>query len=607
MRRLRSILLLTLALVAPTIPSHSQSTDGPSFSTPNDPKNPEPTLRVTSRLVTVDVVVRKDKKPVTGLQQGDFALFEDGVKQTIRYFEPHFSDETVASVPTAAPPSLPPDTWTNLPIAHATDSVTVLLLDGLNTRPEDVVFVRREMVSYLKKSPPGRRIAVFALGGTLRMLQGFTADTGQLLIALQKGSATSPTSLLPPEDQTFQERAELDGMREGGVSAQDIANTQNFMSDVDTAQTAMRVGITLGAMQQLSRYLAGIPGRKNLVWFSGSFPLQFFSVVDIIFNGKGGNTQVRQQTLPTGTFDQELRETADMLVAARVAVYPVDARGVLLEPMYSSTQQTDYAKPRVGPGRFGDDQQISQHQLAAEHATEDVLAQQTGGRAVHDSNGLQEAMADALDDGSNFYTLAYIPTNSTYNGAQRNILIRLTHGKDELFYRRSYYADAGTLTENGAKQDSRTIFLESMQRGVPTSSQIVFDVRVAAPDPKPLSGSVAGANSAMKNRVARYSIDYAASLDTIHLIQSSSGVRQGHIDALAIAYGRFGNRLNWVGNDVPIALDQSAWDKFSRYGLQIHQILDLPAGEVYLRVGLHDPGSGRIGTFEIPLHVPTKN
>ena len=63
----------------------------------------------------------------------------------------------------------------------------MLLLDGLNTQPSDVVYVRREMIKFLKTQPPNQRIAVFALGQRLRMLQGFTADTSQLMAVLKKG------------------------------------------------------------------------------------------------------------------------------------------------------------------------------------------------------------------------------------------------------------------------------------------------------------------------------------------------------------------------------------------------------------------------------------
>jgi len=35
----------------------------------------------------------------------------------------------------------------------------------------------------------------------------------------------------------------------------------------------------------------------------------------------------------------------------------------------------------------------------------------------------------------------------------------------------------------------------------------------------------------------------------------------------------------------------------------MHQEIDLPEGQVYLRIGVHDILSGRIGTVEIPVTV----
>ncbi|HEY1803199.1 MAG TPA: VWA domain-containing protein [Terracidiphilus sp.] len=617
MRRPASILpatlLSTAIFLAVGASSLSQSPASPpsaatSATAPASPaKEPVPDLKVSSRLVVVDVVVRKGSHPVSGLDQSDFMLSEDGKPQSIRYFTPHFAGDQPADANAATPPpSLPPDTFSNLPLPNVTDSVTVLLLDGLNTAPSDVQYARREMIAYLKKLPAGRRIAVFALGQRLRMLQGFTTDSTQLQAALEKTKASSPASLLAPDDQTFQDRAVLDSMADGGVSTQDIANTQNFMSDAGAQQTAMRIGMTLEALQQLSRYLAAINGRKNLVWFAGSVPLQFFADYAIVFNGAGGG-QASDQILPIQGFEQELKDTADMLVAARVAVYPVDARGVQAPSMFSSANQTDYARPGAtgGPrgGRFGTDQQISQNQLAADHGTFDSIAQETGGRAVHDSNGLQEAMGEAVDDGSNYYTLAYVPSDTNFNGAERNIQVRLTHGKADLFYRRSYYADAALLSEDAVTRNSRAIFLDSMQRGVPSASQVLFKVHAAATDQKPVAGSIAGANAALKNPAARYSIDYAVDPQTLGLTQDSSGAWQDHVAVLAMAYDSEGNRLNWVVDNVALHLDPPTKARADSNGLGFHQTLDVPAGDIYLRLGIYDGVTGRFGTLEVPLHI----
>ena len=108
-----------LFFLLPAVVAAQSSAPGPS-------SQPAPPISVTVHLVTVDVVVREYSLPVHGLTREDFIVLEDGHPQTISFFEPHTAadDSTPADVPRV--PSLPPDTYTNLPVTHVTDSVTVL-------------------------------------------------------------------------------------------------------------------------------------------------------------------------------------------------------------------------------------------------------------------------------------------------------------------------------------------------------------------------------------------------------------------------------------------------------------------------------------------------
>jgi len=607
MRMFSAVWLSTAISLAVAVPAYSQKANTPA--SPSQSTAPRPTLQITSRLVTVDVVVKKGQKPITGLTQSDFKIYEDGVQQTIRYFTAHSGSQTNASTPPAQAPALPSGTWTNLPIAATSDSVTVLLLDGLNTEPQKLQSVRNAVIQYLKKQRPGTRMAVFALGGKLRLLQDFTADGSQLLIALKKTNAISPSSLLAPQQQSVSEAQQLQSMSDMGMNPVDGANASNSMAQNDASQTAMRVHLTLRALEQLSRYLAGVSGRKNLIWFSGSFPLNFFAIEKVVERYDAGNVLVRPVVESIRSFDPELRRTADAMAAARVAVYPVDARGVLTQRMFAAsatnaaTGPGDFTGSRsamqhAGPqgGTVGSDQELEPVQRMADHSTMDVIAQQTGGEAFYENNDLDKAIADVLSDGEDFYTISYVPTNTNYNGAMRKIVIHLKDEKKEkLLYRENYYADSPTASGKGVSG----VFLTSMESGVPSSSQIVFHVRLSD---QPPSGPVEGQAAAMKNRAARYSIDYSARLDDIDLHEGAGDVRQGGVIVLAIAY-RDGEPLNFVQNAVPIVLEPSAWDLDNRQGLPIHQVIDLPPGDVQLRVGLYDPISGHIGSLEIPLHV----
>ena len=46
----------------------------------------------------------------------------------------------------------------------------------------------------------------------------------------------------------------------------------NFQEEGAAMQTVVRIEDTLEALNELARYLGGLPGRKNVIWFSGSFP-----------------------------------------------------------------------------------------------------------------------------------------------------------------------------------------------------------------------------------------------------------------------------------------------------------------------------------------------
>lgn len=85
-----------------------------------------------------------------------------------------------------------------------------------------------------------------------------------------------------------------------------------------------------------------------------------------------------------------------------MAVYPIDARGLQTSPQYMASNSR-----RSSPGaniRFE-----GAHDF--QHMDLDNIADQTGGRAYYNTNGLKQTLAYIVDNGSNYYTLAYATTN----------------------------------------------------------------------------------------------------------------------------------------------------------------------------------------------------
>src|SRR5882762_10437590 len=53
--------------------------------------------------------------------------------------------------------------------------------------------------------------------------------------------------------------------------------------------------------------------------------------------------------------------------------------------------------------------------VGSQQATMEQVAADTGGKAFLNSNGLEEAIKTAVDEGSHYYTFSYTPTNRRYD------------------------------------------------------------------------------------------------------------------------------------------------------------------------------------------------
>ena len=134
------------------------------------------------------------------------------------------------------------------------------------------------------------------------------------------------------------------------------------------------------------------------------------------------------------------------------------------------------------------------------------LAQDTGGQAFFNVNGLTEAVAQAMNDGSHYYTLTYTPTNKDLDGKFRRIQVKLPKGDYKLSYRRGYYAEDPKARAVAADQKPTVDpLLPLVGFGMPDFSQILYKVRVLPLSPQPATDApVAGSNVDLKKPTTRY-------------------------------------------------------------------------------------------------------
>jgi VWFA-related protein len=547
----------------------------------------------------VDAVVTDRKgEPVADLQKKDFEIREDGKLQIISAFEEH---KVVARTKPKLPP-MPPDVYTNFPPLLTTDSVNILLLDSLNTQVADQSYVRAQLIRYLQGVQPGTRLAVFVLTTRLRMIQAVTTDSEVLLAALNNKSLGFTPQQSPM--MLSREEIEMDTGHAAELMGNLVGETEQALSAMGPGGVAQmmafkldsRVEMTLQALQQLARYLGGIPGRKNLVWFSGSFPISVFPDLnaDEPFEG------VRQ-------FAGEVQRTATLLTVAQVAIYPIAAEGLVSSAVYEANA-AKIGSTRALSNSYPDFSEATDRD--ADHMSMEVLAEDTGGKAFYNTNGLKEALARAIEYGSQYYTLAYTPTDKKMDGKYRRIQLKLSGGDYKVAYRRGYYAD-NAKDVKAKREEPGDPLLPLMKRGLPDFSQILFKARVTPSNPQPPTEAArVGDEVDLKGPCTRYGVDFAIAVDDLAFKTASDGLRGAIVEVMLIAYDRDGKPLNSVVRHRELGLEPQSFAAAKAAGLQMHFDIDVPTdtlakNNAYLRIGIYDVLTSNAGTLEVPLHPVT--
>jgi VWFA-related protein len=528
-------------------------------------------LKAETPLVMVDVVVTDSHgQPMRSLTQEDFSVFEDGHRITPQSLEEHRADLAQGSAPAPVERNLGQNEFSDIGPAPPADlPLTVLLLDALNTQVADQAEVHRQMLDCVAKLPPGTRMAIFGLTTRLFLLQGFTSDPAILKAALssRKDLPQKSPMLVSPAEAKIEE--EMSAAAPPGFS-EFSAQIAQFDHETAAGQASDRTQSTFAAMYALARYLSVLPGRKNLIWFSSSFPLN--------------------------------EAAADELSKAQVSVYPVDAGGISNNPYFSSFT---YVPPHNRPIEAGYVNRSAKEFFAQKtdvHSAMDQIAEQTGGKAFYNTNGLGQAVETAMEQGSNYYALAYVPENRKWDGAFRTIKVTVDRPGVRLAYRRGYYGDNPAFSAAARKALHASFAQSSMMFGAPESTEIPFDVAVdpagdqvaAAPDGNHLAPEV-------KPPYRLYSILYASLAHNLTFVSAPGGGYRASVEFVAVLYDASGQRINYVTS---AAKDFSAaeYKSLLAHGMLFRQEIVAPAsGEYFLRLGMLDDSTDRAGVVEIPL------
>jgi len=385
---------------------------------------PAMAIRISTQLVEVPVIVRDRRGvPIPGLKKDDFELYDNGKRQEARLF---LAEEAPAPMPSAEPgrpaaAQAAGHVFSNAPEQggrpHRT---TIILVDALNTGWADLAYARQEIVKFLRQLAPGEQAGLWAMKSSGIAILAEHAPPGEL--------ANRVASFGDPQ----------------------VSSIFNFPAGGSNPEDSLR-GLT-----KIAERLAGIPGRKNVIWVSAGFPLAIMTAAN-----------------QSESFHSGLVLALRAFNSANAAIYSVDAPGL----------QTAFADAlvqvplnRAAGARiydFGFAKFASQTQTERIYANQESmleLSAGTGGRAFLNANDIAGAMQAAFDDPRPSYLLGFYP--EAVNDGEYHAIRVAVAGRPELRVRyRAGYVD------KAAPHDSKTLLRDALDgpadaSGIPLEAQV---------------------------------------------------------------------------------------------------------------------------------------
>ena len=517
-----------------------------------------PTFTTNSNLVIVDVTIKdKSGNPIEGLKPGDFTVLEDNKAQKISVFE--YQRITMESEP---PPTLTLDDQLKLPedpkttITSSTPGriqfhdkrLLVFFFDFSSMGIPEQLRAQDASFDYLKKHiTKDDMVAVLFFSGTGNplVLSDFTSDR-DVLDTVIKG--------LP-----IGEDADLAGLADtGDPNGQDTGAA--FVAD-ETEFNIFNTDQKLAAIEKAAKMLSSFPEKKALVYFSSGV----------------SKTGVENQA--------QLEASINAAVKANLAIYPIDARGLMADPPGGDASKAASRGTGIFNGSAYNSQRAS---INDSQETLYTLAEETGGKAFLDSNDITAGITQAQEGMGSYYLLGYYSSNNAKDGKYRRITVKLNNkiAGAKLEHRPGYYADKVWAKLNSQDKDQQ--LKEALAAGDPDT-----DLPLAL------------------------QIDYFRVGPTAYFVPVSIKI-PGSVVALAAKGGASVTQFDFLGqiqderhatvgnvrDFIRIQLDQDKAVTAGRKSFQYDAGFTLEPGKYQMKFVVRENITGKMGTFQTKFTVP---
>ena len=358
---------------------------------------------VNVSVVNVDVFVT-DKKGnrINDLKQDDFEVYEDKRPVAITNFYAVKDGKAVTPQPaqasateTPAPPPLPYQDLNEVKTPEDQRLRLVVYIDNFNLRPFNRNRVMRELRAFIgEKLSREDQIMLVSYDRSLHERRSFTSDPHQIATALLELEKVSGQGVHQDSDRCDVLRQIEDSQNVGEATMYARSYSQSVFNDLS---------FSIDALKDITNSLAGLPGRKAIIYVSDG--LQMIAGQDIWYAVQGKYGEQSTGLTEQFEFDASRRfeELAAQANANRITFYAIDAAGLRTYTSISAETQT---AGQPGQGVFVDSIQISNLQSPLQ-----MIAEKTGGVAVINANIVMPQLEKIASDFNSYYSLGYTPTH----------------------------------------------------------------------------------------------------------------------------------------------------------------------------------------------------
>ncbi|HEX6185377.1 MAG TPA: VWA domain-containing protein [Pyrinomonadaceae bacterium] len=606
--RLAAALLAALCL--PTPLSAQQPSPAPQQQTPAPPaatnpaagKDEDEVVRISSELVQTDVMVfDKSGKFVDGLTPEQFQLKVDGRPQPISFFE-RIKAGTVnedAQIAAARGGAGGRAAGGALPLDRG--RTVIFFVDDIHLSAGSSHHLRRTLLRFIEDEVgQNDQAAVISASGQVGFLQQLTDEKVVLRAAAERinvrsyGVRDHQSPMMTETHAAAIERGDTavfeyfveQTMRENPMTTRNVAESiVQGRSRALIYQSRNYARNTLGSLESVVRGYGPVPGRKILFFMSDGF----------IIND--GDSMLRDQ----------MRLIADAAARSGVVIYSLDAAGLRTNVQDASAR-----------GNFDPTGQLLRADMGANaemQAPLYMLADETGGRALVNTNALGRVVSGALKETSLYYLLAWRPENQTGGGVPKYRRLEVSiAGRPELrvMVRRGFYSatpveeapraekkktdkkpEAGAQKVSPAERDLVEALRAPLPRAALPTMLAVGYVQSDRQDEKQgqKQGVKTGSVLTVSVEVDREALTFAQGEQPRAAFDVLGAVVDDHGKNVA----QFGQQLSVTRNPAVPASEQPVVYSFS---------LPLAPGLYQVRAAVRDTGSGRTGSAMQWVEVP---